>query len=173
MNPVVNRLLRVTGELIASQFHNRRRGRQAAAQPRSGSGRHSTTTEFTGDFLVSYAPHPGPTPDPGEVVWVWVPYEEDHAQGKTRPVLLLGRQGKDFISVFFSSVDHDLDEAQEAHEGRYWVKVGRGSWDRQGRVSYAQVDRLLRTPPQAIDGRAEVLDRPRFDAVVAGVAARA
>ena len=27
--------------------------------------------------------------DPGEVVWGWVPYEDDPAQGKDRPVLLL------------------------------------------------------------------------------------
>ena len=29
-------------------------------------------------------------PDPGEVVWAWVPYEDDPAQGKDRPVLVVG-----------------------------------------------------------------------------------
>ena len=36
-----------------------------------------------------YAPEIDGEPDPGEVVWAWVPYEDDPSQGKDRPVLLL------------------------------------------------------------------------------------
>ena len=36
-----------------------------------------------------YAPEIDGEPDPGEVVWAWVPYEDDPTQGKDRPVLLL------------------------------------------------------------------------------------
>ncbi|GAB5080487.1 hypothetical protein ARTHROSP310_36360 [Arthrobacter sp. AD-310] len=32
---------------------------------------------------------PDGEPDPGEVVWTWVPYQEDHGRGKDRP-----RQGR-------------------------------------------------------------------------------
>ena len=32
-------------------------------------------------------------PDPGEVVWAWVPYEDDPSQGKDRPVLVLEPTG--------------------------------------------------------------------------------
>lgn len=34
---------------------------------------------------VTYAPHDDDQPDPGEVVWAWVPYEEDATQEKDRP----------------------------------------------------------------------------------------
>src|SRR6476469_6178015 len=40
-----------------------------------------------------YAPEADGEPDPGEVVWAWVPYEEDASQGKDRPVLLLDTAG--------------------------------------------------------------------------------
>ena len=29
-------------------------------------------------------------PEPGEVVWTWVPYEEDPTRGKDRPVPVIG-----------------------------------------------------------------------------------
>ena len=45
-----------------------------------------------GDVDIAYAPTPDGRPDPGEVVWTWVPYEDDPSQGKDRPVLLIGRE---------------------------------------------------------------------------------
>ena len=47
--------------------------------------------DYTGPLDLVYAPHPDGRPDPGEIVWTWVPYEEDHRQGKDRPVLVIGR----------------------------------------------------------------------------------
>ena len=41
--------------------------------------------------MTSYAPEVDGEPDPGEVVWGWVPYEDDPQQGKDRPVLLIAR----------------------------------------------------------------------------------
>ena len=43
---------------------------------------------------MTYAARPDGRPDPGEIVWTWVPFEEDHTQGKDRPVLLIGRDGR-------------------------------------------------------------------------------
>ena len=40
-----------------------------------------------------YSPSLDGDADPGEIVWTWVPFEEDHSQGKDRPVLLVGRDG--------------------------------------------------------------------------------
>ncbi|MDR0959950.1 MAG: type II toxin-antitoxin system PemK/MazF family toxin [Propionibacteriaceae bacterium] len=133
----------------------------AAPSARSG--------ELTGAPTITYAPKTGSKPDPGEVVWAWVPYEEDASQGKVRPVLLIGREGEDFAGVMFSSVNHHQDAAQEASEGRYWVKVGKGAWDSKGRASYARVDRVLRIDPETIDGRAEKLDKSRFTKVTDAV----
>src|SRR3954465_14749859 len=95
---------------------------------------------------VSYDPHPDGRPDPGEVVWAWVPYEDDPAQGKDRPVLLLARGGGAdrgrWFGLYLTSKDHDRDAAQEAHEGRYWMDVGTGRWDHEGRPSEVRLDRL-------------------------------
>ena len=37
-------------------------------------------------MTTSYEPDPDGQPDPGEVVWAWVAYEDDPARGKDRPV---------------------------------------------------------------------------------------
>lgn len=38
---------------------------------------------------VTWQPKRDGLPDPGEVVWAWVPFEEDPSQGKDRPVLVV------------------------------------------------------------------------------------
>ena len=43
--------------------------------------------------MTTYSPELDGEPDPGEVVWAWVPYEDDPSQGKDRPVLVIGREG--------------------------------------------------------------------------------
>src|SRR5687768_3909986 len=96
----------------------------------------------TGGIAVSYAPERDGDADPGEVVWAWVPYEDDPAQGKDRPVLVLGWDGPQLAAVPLSSKDHGA--RPDAHE---WVEVGRGGWDPQNRVSYADAGRLLRLAP--------------------------
>ena len=83
----------------------------------------------------SYSPDPDGDADPGEVVWTWVPFEEDPAQGKDRPVLVLARHETRLVVAQMTSKDHDRDAAQEARWGRFWHDVGTGSWDRQGRPS--------------------------------------
>ena len=37
------------------------------------------------DVSISYEPQSDGKPDPGEVIWVWIPYEEDSTLGKDRP----------------------------------------------------------------------------------------
>ena len=120
---------------------------------------------------VRYAPHADGRPDPGEVVWGWVPYEDDPSQGKDRPVLLLGRgAGPDagrWYGLMLTSKDHDRDAAQEAHWGRYWMDVGTGAWDRERRPSEVRLDRLLVLDESAIRREGAALDRRTFDRVVA------
>lgn len=125
--------------------------------------------DFTGRPQISYAPHPGKLADPGEVVWTWVPYEDDHDQGKDRPVLIIGRDRDWLLGLPMTSKDHDLDARQEAAEGRYWVELGRGSWDSSGRVSEVRVNRIVRIDPDAVRRVAGKLDKTRFDRVAAGV----
>ena len=51
---------------------------------------HATTRIPVTVFTPSYAPEQDGDPDPGEVVWAWIPYEDDPKQGKDRPVIVLG-----------------------------------------------------------------------------------
>jgi len=116
---------------------------------------------------IGYTPHPDGHPDPGEVVWAWVPFDEGDGRGKDRPVLVIGRRGEHLLALMLSSKDHDRDAADEARYGRYWTDVGRGPWDRRGRPSEARLDRLLVLDPSGVRREGAALDRARFDRVVA------
>ncbi|SDR88640.1 PemK-like, MazF-like toxin of type II toxin-antitoxin system [Nocardioides scoriae] len=105
-------------------------------------------------------------PDPGEVCWAWVPYEEDASQGKDRPVLVVGTEGRDLLALMLTSKDHDRDAAQERRAGREWMDVGSGAWDSQRRPSEVRLDRLLRLDPDGVRREGAALDRSTFDAVV-------
>ncbi|KRF13729.1 growth inhibitor PemK [Nocardioides sp. Soil797] len=115
----------------------------------------------------TYAPEVDGEPDPGEVVWGWVPYEEDASQGKDRPVLLLAKDGDEWLALQLTSKDHDRDQAQEAEVGRFWMDVGTGDWDREHRPSEVRLNRLLRLPDADLRREGAALDKATFDAVVA------
>jgi hypothetical protein len=116
---------------------------------------------------IAYDPHPDGEPDPGEVVWTWVPYEDDPHQGKDRPVLLIARDGDDLVALPMTSKDHDRDHEQEERDGRFWCDVGSGPWDRAGRPSEVRVNRFLVVEPADVRREGSVLDETRFDAVIA------
>jgi hypothetical protein len=120
---------------------------------------------------TSYSPEADGLPDPGEVVWAWVAYEDDPSQGKDRPVLVVGRDGGTLLCLQLTSKDHDRDAEDEARYGRYWMDVGSGAWDGEGRPSEVRLDRLLRLPESGVRREGAALDRALFDEVVA--AARA
>ena len=108
-------------------------------------------------------------PDPGEVVWAWVPYEDDPQQGKDRPVLVLATEGEGWTGLMLSSQDHDRDAADEARHGRYWMDIGTGGWDSQGRPSEVRLDRTLHLERDGVRREGAALDEQVFDAVVAAV----
>ena len=98
--------------------------------------------------MTSYEPEADGQPDPGEVVWGWVPFEEDPSQGKDRPVLLIGRtrgrrRRRTWAGLMLTSKDHDRDAEDEARYGRYWMDVGAGAWDPEHRPSEVRLDRLI------------------------------
>src|SRR5450756_320149 len=64
---------------------------RGSTQPvrRRPSGHRPYPGDFAGQVSPVYAPNLDSVPDPGEVVWTWVPFEEDFERGKDRPVLLL------------------------------------------------------------------------------------
>lgn len=128
---------------------------------------HDGTYDATHDAGTTYDPVADGHPDPGEVVWAWVPFEEDDSRGKDRPVLLVGRRGDRLLGLMLSSRDHDLDFEDEARHGRHWMDIGSGAWDRESRPSEARLDRLLELTPDAVRREGAVLDRAVFEAVVA------
>jgi len=115
---------------------------------------------------VSYTPDLDGAPDPGEVVWAWVPYEDDPDLGKDRPVLVIGREERILIALQLTSQDHDLDASDEARHGRYWMDIGSGAWDHERRPSEVRLDRLLRLEERSVRREGAVLDRVLFDSVV-------
>ena len=115
---------------------------------------------------VEYRPRTDGRPDPGEIVWAWVPYDEADGRGKDRPVLVIGRRGRDLLALMLSSKDHDLDAADEARHGRVWTDVGTGPWDSRGRASEVRLDRLLVLDPATVRREGAALDRARFERVV-------
>jgi hypothetical protein len=100
-------------------------------------------------------------------VWGWVPYEEDHSQGKDRPVLLVGRDGEWLLGLMLTSKDHDNGARADDY-----VDIGTGAWDRQGRPSEVNVDRVIRLNPGSIRREGAVLERARFQEVSQAIRAR-
>ncbi|MDQ1743609.1 MAG: hypothetical protein QOE23_1948 [Pseudonocardiales bacterium] len=121
--------------------------------------------DFTGTVVPRYEPHPDGLADPGEVVWGWVPYEEDFGRGKDRPVLIIGLDGEYLLGLMLTSKDHDRDAADEARHRRHWLDVGTGAWDSQGRPSEVQLDRVIRLRPESVRREGAALSRAVFDHV--------
>ncbi|MFG2221602.1 type II toxin-antitoxin system PemK/MazF family toxin [Streptomyces sp. NPDC048644] len=130
--------------------------------PLPGSQGAGATTEALPDTVgavrTSYAPDPDGDPDPGEIVWTWVPYEENDGRGKDRPVLVVAREASGtLLAVQLSSKRHDQDGE--------WIALGTGPWDRAGRDSWVALDRVLRVRPEGMRREACALDRDRFGLV--------
>ncbi len=113
----------------------------------------SPDTEL-GRIRISYEPSLDGDPDPGEVVWAWVPYEEDPTQGKDRPVVVIGRHGRRLAAVALTTRGHDHPDN---------VFLGTGRWDPQQRDSWAKLDRILQLDPDGMRREGAILDRRRFD----------
>ena len=148
---------------------NRRVSGSEAALGRAGRGGYPG--DFVGAVAPRYSPHPDGLADPGEVVWAWVPYEDDHNRGKDRPVLVIGRDSGYLLGLMLTSKDHDRDHADEARHGRHWLDVGSGDWDGQRRPSEVRLDRVLRLRPEAVRREGAALSRPVFEQVSAAFTA--
>jgi hypothetical protein len=110
---------------------------------------------------IEYAPNPDGDADPGEVVWTWVPFEDDPSKGKDRPALVIGHLGTALAVLPLTSKD----------KTRYGdtVELGSGGWDMGHRVSYVRLDRVLRVLPAKVRREGATLERARFDHVVASL----
>ena len=153
---------------------SRRQARQGARNQRRPRAQGPSAGQRAHTYLgplppPEYSPAADGAPDPGEVIWAWVPYEDDPARGKDRPVLILAEHEDGLLGLQLTSKNHDADAEQEARWGRYWVDVGSGGWDAKRRESEARVDRVLWLPPAAVRRVGAALTADRFAEVVAAV----
>lgn len=96
----------------------------------------------------SYQPQYDGEADPGEVVWAWVPFEDDPSVGKDRPVLVLAKHLDGFVCAQMTSKDHQ--DFKETQWGRRWMDIGTGDWDRQRRPSEVRLDRFVFIPAHSV-----------------------
>ena len=125
--------------------------------------------DFTGTVRPVYAPDLDGDPDPGEIVWAWVPFEEDHSRGKDRPVLVVGHDGPWLLALMLTTRDHDT---RPGRPDEHWLDLGTGEWDAQRRMSEVRLDRVIRLDPDAVRREGAILDRTRFDMVVGSLRKR-
>ncbi|MEA9986340.1 MULTISPECIES: type II toxin-antitoxin system PemK/MazF family toxin [Subtercola] len=114
---------------------------------------------------LSYAPKADARPDPGEVVWAWVPYEENDGRGKDRPVLIVARlTGSSVLGIQLTSTSHDGDRGA--------LRLGPGPWDSSGRASWARLDRLFRVSDGGMRREGAALDARTYARVANALTAR-
>ncbi len=114
--------------------------------------------DYRGAVRWEYRPQLDHDPDPGEVVWTWVAYEDDTSIGKDRPVAVVGETGDGRLAVLMlSSRPHDGE--------RGWLAIGAGPWDPRGRPSWVRLDRMLAVPSAAVRREGAVLSRTAYDAM--------
>jgi hypothetical protein len=107
---------------------------------------------------LEYRPSLDGHADPGEIVWTWVPFEDDPSQGKDRPVLVVGRDGRRLLGLMLSS--------EAKRDGQpHWYALGAGAWDGEHRPSWLRLDRVLDVDEDGIRREGAILERARFDAV--------
>jgi hypothetical protein len=141
---VVNLLRRLAGRMFP--------------KPAPAPSAHRTVPTGQRGRRIAYAPNLDGDADPGEVVWTWVRYEEDPGQGKDRPVLVVGRDGRTLLGLMLSS--------QSDRDGqRDWLALGAGAWDAERRPSWIRLDRVLEVAEDGIRREGAILDRARFDRV--------
>ena len=170
-------LSRVLRGLVPARSSGRTGGSADAAstgllteeQPSPGRSGASATVEVdparVRGVRLTHAPSRDGEPDPGEVVWTWVPYEEHDGRGKDRPVVIVaaGAPGE-YLAVQLTSKPHDGD--------RDHVALGTGPWDSEGRPSWARVDRVFRVHADGMRREASALDAERFARVAEALMAR-
>lgn len=115
---------------------------------------------------ASYTPVMDGDADPGEVVWTWVPYQEDASVGKDRPAVVIGAQGDGVYILQLTSKDHTRDAAQETAAGRYWFNIGSGDWDSKGRPSEVRLDRALWVKATDVRREGSILPKTTWQLIV-------
>lgn len=134
----------------------------SAPKPSAPATGASDGSDYPGDYRdminFEYSPSLDGDADPGEIVWTWVPFEEDHSQGKDRPVILVGRDGEYLLALMMTSKDHNNRE----HADSNYLDIGSGPWDPQGRASEVKLNRVIRVRPDAMRREGAIMPEDTF-----------
>lgn len=117
-----------------------------------------------GSLRMAYSPVKDGDPDPGEIVWTWVPFEERDGRGKDRPVLIVAvAHPSGFLAVQLTSKPGKSPD---------FVNLGVGPWDAAGRPSWVNIDRVFCVQASGMRREAAALDGARFALVAAALQSR-
>jgi hypothetical protein len=117
-----------------------------------------------GRVVLEWTPSADGVPDPGEIVWTWIPYEENDGRGKDRPVLVVASGRYGLLGIQLTSKDHDGDPDH--------VSIGTGAWDGAHRESWARLDRVFRVEPSAVRREGSFLPESTYRGLARVLASR-
>lgn len=155
----IARLVSVAVAALTSRSVRARSAERSQPRPpasEGAAGTHATRAVTPPRSLtLAYEPHPDGDPDAGEIVWTWVPYDENDGRGKDRPVLVIARhEGARVLAVRLTSRPRDGD--------RDYVAIGAGACDASGRESWVDIDGVYSVHPDGMRREASALDRARY-----------
>ncbi len=111
-----------------------------------------------GPVRMGYSPATDGAPDPGEIIWTWVPFEENDGRGKDRPVLVVAAEAAGtYLAVQLTSKNHDGEADFEP--------IGTGGWDGEHRPSWVDLDRAIRVHEAGMRREAASLPHDTFERV--------
>lgn len=114
---------------------------------------------------LSYAPNRDGAPDAGEVVWTWVPFDENDGRGKDRPLLVIARQNRDRVyAMRLTSTPHPGDAR--------FVPLGAGEWDAAGRASWLDLEHVYSVHERGLRREASALPPDAFARVAGALRTR-
>lgn len=154
------RLLSALGRMLRPTARTSAPPARSGGEP--GSPGHTATVAVpaprAGALVLEYAPERDGDPDAGEIVWTWVPYDENDGRGKDRPVLVIARHGTDRVyAVRLTSKPHGGD--------RDFLALGSGGWDAGGRESWVDIEQVYSVHVRGMRREAAALDLDRFTRV--------
>lgn len=124
--------------------------------------------DYRGIPAVEYSPRDDGRPDPGEIVWAWVPYEDDFSRGKDRPVLVIAYHGDLLLALMLTTRDRNNGSGRDDD----YIDIGTGAWDPKRRPSEVKLDRILQLNPADVRRNGAALERERFQRVAERLRAR-
>ena len=163
---VVDSLAKYASPTVDAFFRSQDEARRKAATTSLATAHGPYPGDFTGVPKLTYNTHPDELPNPGEVVWAWVPFADNNSVGKDRPVLIVSREAKPgrpsetkwLLGLPLTSVDHEDS-----------LCIGSGGWDVRQRESFVRLDRIIRVDPRRVRRIGGQLDEKTFWAVAANL----